>query len=139
MRAGGRKIGRCRLAVIRTTTLRLPVLAAPLHPLPVPSFPSCSPCASSASPPPFLLRPFCFPFPKSANRQRPRGSVSRLIKRRKLANEISIRLRNTRVGVVSSPSPFPSPPSACPPFFLSLCRLISRIPVPSSVRSLPLT
>lgn len=29
---GGRKIGRCRLAVIRTTTLRLPVLADPPPP-----------------------------------------------------------------------------------------------------------
>lgn len=75
----------------------------------VPPFPPCSPCASSASPP-LLLRPFCFPFPKSANRQRPRGSVSRLIKRRKLANEISIRLRNTLVGVVSFPPSFPSRP-----------------------------
>ena len=95
----------------------------------VPPLPPCSPCASSASPPP-LLRPFCFPFPKSANRQRPRGSVSRLIKRRKLANEISIRLRNTLVGVVSSPPPFPS--ISHPFFFLSLYQLISPIPVSSS-------
>lgn len=96
-------------------------------------FPPCSPCASSASPPP-LLRPFCFPFPKSANRQRPRRSVSRLIKRRKLANEISIRLRNTLVGVVSFPPlslPLPFPPSSSS-FFLSVDRLISLIPVSSS-------
>lgn len=97
----------------------------------VPPLPPCSSCASSASPPP-LLRPFCFPFPKSANRQRPRGSVSRLIKRRKLANEISIRLRNMLVGVVSFPPLSSSSLSLPLPFFLSVDRLISWIPVSSS-------
>lgn len=56
-----------------------------------------------------LLRPFCVsPFRSRRSRQRPRGSVSRLIKRRKLANEISIRLRNTLIGVIRQP-PFPVP------------------------------
>lgn len=146
MRAEGRKIGRCRLAVIRTTTLRLPVLAAPLHPPPVPLF-AASPLSRRAAraSPPHHPRPCCAlsvsPFPKSANRQRPRGSVSRLIKRRKLANEISIRLRNTLVGVVSSPPPFHPPfPLALPSFFLSLCRS-TNIPDPGFVvvRSLLLT
>lgn len=66
--------------------------------------------------PALVLRPFCFPFPKSASRQRPRGSVSRLIKRRKLPNEISIRLGETRSSV-SSPA---------------ADRLISQIPSSSS-------
>lgn len=55
----GRKIGRCRLAVIRTTTLRLPVLAAPLQPSPIPP-PAAAPFPLAArARPPHHPRPCC--------------------------------------------------------------------------------
>lgn len=95
--------------------------------------PSLSPPAATARPfPPgepvrvlrITPRPCCVlsvsPFRSLQTSQRPRGSVSRLIKRRKLANEISIRLRNT-LGIVSFPTPTRS-------FLLFADRLIFRDP-----------
>lgn len=129
---GDRKIGRCRLAVIRTTTLRLPVLAAPLQLSLPPLRPPSPPPIAFPFQPAARARPLHHPRPCCALSVSPFRSlpatisVSRLIKRRKLANEISI--RNTLIGVVS---PYPSYSS----------RRSANIPVPGFVVvcSLPLT